>query len=256
MFGTSEFPIPRDSLKNYFDLLQQDPNKYTKVVPTLVLYPDSNSPDFSNDIPTFCKTVLKTKAGQSFEESVAKCNGKAILFNFCTDSLEIYPKSLEECAKIYDMDSLEKNTLPDCDNNENIILGLLQSAISIGCPIKPFPVDFPNIIEVMTYYKKLFRRDVPWRIAYNVPSSTVKILKLDFNIINNFLITNQNFNFKSGSSIFFEETFTPAYSFKEDDYVVMDLDKDGNAKLDKYGKTYVRIINSNAFEMTYNKALL
>ena len=36
--------------------------------------------------------------------------------------------------------------------------------------------------------------------------------------------------------------------------IYSDLDKDGNPKLDKYGKTYVRIINSNAFEMTYNKA--
>ena len=53
------------------------------------------------------------QAGRTFTESCASCRGKAVLFNWCTPSLEIYPKSEAECAKIYDMAAVASQVVPE-----------------------------------------------------------------------------------------------------------------------------------------------
>ena len=82
MIGTHSNPIPRNTLRDMFieELLKKD-EEYIKIVPTWVLYPDPDpvpeeSDNNSENVPESIKTVLKTKKGETFKESVAKCKGK------------------------------------------------------------------------------------------------------------------------------------------------------------------------------------
>ena len=252
MIGTHSNPIPRNTLRDMFigELLKKD-KEYIKIVPTLVLYPDPEENDYNcNNIPENIKTVLKTKKGETFEESVAKCKGKSILLNFCTNALEIYPKSMEDCAKIYDMKRTNESIVPD-DNY--LCYNYLEEAIKNNNPITPNVIDIQNVMETMLYYKQILNRKQSWRIAYNITSATVSGKKLNINVANKMMELLGNTNFQSGNKIYYEESFTPAYGFQENDYIVLDLDR-GQPKVDKNGNMYVRIINEISFEMTYNYA--
>lgn len=252
MIGTHTNPIPRNTLRDMFigELLKKD-EEYIKIVPTLVLYPD---PDESNhhceNVPENIKTILKTKKGETFEESVAKCKGKSILLNFCTSALEIYPKSMEDCAKIYDMEKTNASVV--LENNYTVTYNYLEEAIKNNNPITPNNINIQQVMETMQYYKIILNRKQPWRIAYNITTATVSGKKLNINVVNKMMELLGNTQFQSGNKIYYEESFTPAYGFQENDYIVLDLDR-GQPKVDKNGNMYVRIINEISFEMTYNK---
>ena len=255
MIGTHYNPIPRNTLRDMFleELLKKD-EEYIKIVPTLVLYPDPEESDNNyEDVPVSIKSILKTKKGETFEESVAKCKGKSILLNFCTSALEIYPKSMEDCAKIYDMEKTNASVVPE-DNYRgySFAYNYLEEAIKNNNPITPNVINIQQVMETMQYYKRILNRKQPWRIAYNITTSTVSGKKLNINIINKMMELLGNTEFKTGDKIYYEESFTPAYGFQENDYIVLDLDR-GRPKVDKNGNMYVRIINEISFEMTYNK---
>jgi hypothetical protein len=250
MIGTYTTPIPRDLLKSHFEpILKNKKTEYNKVVPTLVLFPTDNNginSGFENEIPQEIKTILKTKKGETFEESVAKCTGKAILLNFCTGSLEIYPKSLEDCEKIYDMQQLQNNIVP---NQYFEAKKYLEYNIQNNNPINPCYVDLEQVIKIMSYYSHLLLRPT-WRIAFNKSNCTVSAMKLNYYMLKNMLSLYDS-TFASGDKLYLQETFTPAYKFTENDYVLMDLE-DGEFRKDKFKNTYVRIVNGESFEMTYN----
>lgn len=250
MIGTYTTPIPRDSLKSFFEpMLKNKKTEYKKIVPTLVLFPTDTegiNSGFEHEIHQEIKTVIKTKKGETFQESIAKCHRKVVLLNFCTGSLEIYPKSLSDCEKIYDMHEVENNIIP---NEYFEAKKYLEDNIQNNNPINPYHIDLEQVIKVMSYYSYLLLRPI-WRIAFNKSNCTVSAMKLDYIILNNMLSLYDS-KFTPGDKLYYEETFTPAYKFTENDYVLMDLENKVFKK-DKYNNTYVRIVNGESFEMTYN----
>lgn len=247
MIGTSTKPIPRNVLKSYFEpILKTRKTEFKKVVPTLVLLPSSDIVDTNDEIPQEIKTVLKTKKGETFEESIAKCSDKAVLLNFCTSSLEIYPKNLNDCQKIYNMNELEKNIVP---NEYYSAKSFLEKIVQNNNSINPYNINFDEVLKVMSYYSHILKRTT-WYLAFNKSNCTVSAMKLNYTILKNMLMVH-NSTFISGDELYYEETFNPAYRFCENDYILMDLEN-GQFKKDKFENTYVRIVNEQSFEMTYN----
>ena len=91
MPGSSTYPLPRDEFSRVFlhrlaPKLADPHERYCKVTPTLVLMPDpqgSHGSGSALSVTSNLRTVLKTKAGVSFDEALSSCDGKALLLNFC-----------------------------------------------------------------------------------------------------------------------------------------------------------------------------
>ena len=67
-----------------------------------------------SETPDFIRTMI-TKKGRTFEESLVRIHGKALLLNFCSPSLEVYPKDSKDCHAIYGsgLDGLAADVVPD-----------------------------------------------------------------------------------------------------------------------------------------------
>jgi len=261
MQGTRERPIPRDVFSNAilsrFNSNLGDSHQpwstatleYSKVVPTLVLFPDDCSSSIRVDVvATQLRTVLKSKDGD-FEEALVSCQGKALVLNFCTSSLEAYPKSLPECRKIYDMHALEHTIVPSTKEGS---IKFLQDSLQQSCPLRPHAVEWEQVLAAMTQYKQALGREAPWRLAFNLPTTAVVAEKLSGEVLNVMLPAVGRTDPYRGERLYREETYTPAYEFGCGDFAVVDLDAPAGApKLDKHGKAFARTVNRDAFEMTY-----
>ena len=162
--GSETNPIPREAfnraiLEDFVELNgwivtrvkpESGVRGFAKVAPTLVLYPSAEELTAGGQpgmrgadgsvTPDHIKTML-TKKGRTFEESLAKIHGKALLLNFCSPSVEVYPKDKADCNKIYDMAAVDANIVPEAALASDVTLkayldGQLQHMLGQVRPLK------------------------------------------------------------------------------------------------------------------------
>jgi len=243
-------------------------SRYLKVAPTLVLYPPEEELDASGDpkslmdrgmdyqMPNDMKTLLQTKSGQTFAEAMTKTYGKAILINFCTPFLEVYPKDKKHCAMIYDMAQVDRDVVPDSSLEE--LTEYIRKAVAVANPLTPYAgLDAARIATSMHEYRKALGRDaIKWRMALNKQDATAVAVKLRREeIARLFAKLGRTLPF-NGERLYRAESFDPHYQWGEGDWLLMDIDPATQSfKLDKHNIPLVRTVNETAFECTYNTVL-
>jgi len=245
--------------------------RFRKVVPTMVLYPpddemkEDGAPDpdaMKYQVPDSLKTILHTQEGQSFEEAVVKCHGKALLMNVCTPSLEAYHKKRADCEQIYSLADLNATEVPEPRHtSREAFLGFLRATVSDRPPLKPYgSTDIEKVAEYMLEYRKVLNREaIPWRVAYNKPDAVVVAIQLDRNAIDNILRQlGRKGKVYEGECLYREETYNPQYPVNEGDWLIMDIDPatlhqpNETHKLDREARPLCRTVECKAFESTYN----
>jgi hypothetical protein len=244
MIGDLDHPIPRDVFRSVFlpDLLVGK-NHYYKCTPTLVLYPsDTDDPPSST-----VATVLKRKNGQTVEEVVRDSKGKAILLNFCTDSMEAYTKKMEGCAAIYDMEQVDSAIVPE---EETVLHRYVQDAAPLRVNSS---IDYAAVTHIMRDLKTTLGRTAPWRIAFNKTDSVVTAFQLTSPVMESLFRTVGRSKTSTPEGVYYrEESFTPTYAFAVDDWVLLDREaKTMVPKTDKEGVELVRTVHGPSFETTY-----
>lgn len=250
-----------------------------KVAPTLVLYPpddeltaggapgmrdEDGTPDGTWRRP---KTLLKTKSGHhTFEEALMSIHGKALLLNFCSPSLEVYPKDSKDCHAIYGsgLDGLAADVVPDAAlaSDADLKAYLTQQLGRTVPAIEPMTEDkldkvIEDMREDMKYYKKRLKRN-EWRMARNKDNALVVACKLTRENVAGLLKLLRS-DMSPDARLFREESYDPKYQFGAGDYVVIDLEPwefktlSYPLKRDKHDKVLVRTVNESAFEHTYGK---
>ena len=247
-----------------------------KVAPTLVLFPpagettDGGLPGMKgsdgSETPADVKTLLRTKTGRTFEEALMKTHGKALLLNFYSPSLEVYPKDKEHCWDIYDEAKTVATVIPDSALNVSIPLdsstlraALMPNLTSAKPPIAGLPSHLKDDISVlhraMVHYKIALGRKEPWRLAWNKENARVIAYKLAGDDLA-FMMKSLNLIYSAGERLWREESYGK-YEFGVGDYVVIDLQEAGQLKhkikLDGDGHPLVRTVNELAFDSTYAK---
>jgi len=270
--GSRHNPIKRDllvqALLPIMQTRQADPaHLYQKVAPTLVLYPNADEltpegipslhkPDMQYHVATDMQTLLQTKSGQTFQEAMVKTHGKALLMNFCTPFLEVYPKDKLHCAQIYNMEELEKNVVPETSVAD--LAAYIKEQLQLANPLTPYvALDANRVAEAMGVYRNATGRyGTPWRLAYNKTDAVavgIKLSRQDLTTLLQGLGRTQPFH---GERLYREESFDPRYEFGEGDYLLMDIDPSTQTfKLDKAKLPLLRTVNETAFECTYNTVL-
>jgi len=270
-------PIPRKPLADWMLPIMREKRhdarfQWIKVSPTLVLYPNveelnadgtpatTDNSGMRYQVPGSLRTILQTKAGKTFEEAMTKVHGKALLMNFCTPFLEAYPKDCTDCAKIYDMEKLDANVVPESD--VATLAQYLQSQLAAANPLtKHTAMEASRVAEAMVSYRKeLGREGMPWRLAYNRNDATTVAVKLSAADISQLLTSLGRTQPFMGERLYRVETYDPHYEFGEGDYLIMDVDpKTGDFKLDEKAAVssnssiipLVRTVNETSFETTY-----
>jgi len=236
--------------------------RYIKVAPTLVLYP--NAEELSADgtpggggmnyqVADDLRIMLKVKTGQSFEEAMMKVHGKALLLNFCTPYLEVYPKDKKHCADIYNMEQVDADTVPEQSVPD--LANYIRSRLQDAAPMVPYvALNAERVAQAMVEYRNgLGRGGLPWRMAFNKSDVTAVAFKLKREDLATLLTGLGRTAPWMGERLYREESFSPTYEFGEGDYILMDVDpQTNNFKLDKDGYPLVRTVNEGAFESTYN----
>ena len=172
---------------------------YHKVAPTLVLLPPAEEmtqggqPGMQgaagSETPADVKTLLRIKTGRTFEEALMKTHGKALLLNFYSPSLEVYPKDQEHCWDIYDEGRTTRAEIPNEVLNMSVPLNnapleesLKAQLTSDKLPIAGIPshlnADLSALHRAMYHYKLALGRTDPWRLAWNKESARVVAYKL------------------------------------------------------------------------------
>ena len=253
---------------------------YTKVAPTLVLYPRADELTKGGDpgmrgedgsgMPHVLQTLLRDKKGRTFQEAFPDLHGKALLLNFCSPSVEVYPKDIPDCRKIYDMEAVDKNIVPEEALANDVTLkayldGQLQHMLGPSRPLKlqgEPPFNYAKILQTMTYSRRDLKRDVPWRMAQN-KIGKVLARKLDREVTAG-LLRYLGSDIPPDSMLHREENFDPKFKFSVGDYVIIDLDEpspgeyrlkvdSAGEKLDRTQVTVlqhalVRTVNEDSFE--------
>ena len=180
--GSETNPIPRSAfnrviLENFIELdaegrvtgvkPESGVRGFAKVAPTLVLYPSAEDMTAGgqpgmrgadeSETPDFIKTLL-TKKGRTYEESLPKIYGKALLLNFCSPSVEMYPKDIPDCKKIYIMEAVDANIVPEAalasdDALKDYLVGQLQH-MGHSRPLKlrgEFDLPYAQILRAMIH---------------------------------------------------------------------------------------------------------
>ena len=249
-----------------------------KVAPTLVLFPpaaettDGGLPGMKgsagSETPPNVRTLLKTKTGQTFEEALIKTHGKALLLNFYSPSLEVYPKDKEHCWDIYDQAKTVATVIPNNAlnltvpplplNSSTLAAALMPFLTSAKPPMAGLPSHLKDDISglhcAMVHYKlALGREQEPWRLAWNKENARVIAYKLAEDDLA-FIMKSLNRSYSAGERLWREESYGK-YEFGVGDYVVIDLHEVGQLKheikLDGEGHALVRTVNELAFESTY-----
>ena len=238
---------------------------YAKVAPTLVLFPNPDEMTAGGDpgmrgadgseTPADVRTLLRTKSGRTFQEAFMHIHGKALLLNFCSPSIEVYPKDKVDCKKIYDLDSVNADHVPDAalasDDALQAYLGGQLQRMQTG-PLRVSQFDYALIRRAMTNDRNVLRREEPWRMAWNRKGS-VLARKLNQEDIGG-LLRLLGSDLLPDGRLYREESYDPKYEFGMGDYVIIDVEltERGPAlKYDKNGEVLVRTVNMDAFEHTY-----
>ena len=247
-----------------------------KVAPTLVLFPPTEEMtkggqpgmkgSAGSETPADVKTLLRTKTGRTFEEALIKTHGKALLLNFYSPSLEVYPKDKEHCWDIYDQVRTTATVIPNHVlnmsvplNNAPLTAALMPHLTSAKPPIAGIPshlnADLSALHRAMFHYKLALGRDEPWRLAWNKENARVVAYKLTEDDLA-FIMNALNLSYSAGERLWREESYGN-YEFGVGDYVVIDLQEVGQLKhmikQDKDRYPLVRTVNELAFESTYAK---
>jgi len=267
LLGSHENPISREQFTMSSGLLRTmqtkraDPSfHYLKVAPTFVLYPRNSEIDGDgNPLPplargaTNLQTLLQTKTGQTFPEAMSSVHGKCMLMNFCTPSVELYPKKMKDCGMIYDLQQLDKAVVPDESVDE--LTEYIKRAVEHANPLVPKRASEAKRVAaaMKTSRRDLGRDSVPWRLAFNKSNVTVVAWKLGREEISQLLRTLGRTLPYHGERLFRKETFDDFYQWGEGDWVLMDIDPEtDNFKYDKHNFPLVRTVNGASFESTYN----
>jgi len=275
--GTYVNSIPREMFAKVLLPIMQakvtDPaSRYVKVAPTLVLYPNADELDANGDplktwaaagqgtmdyqVAADLQTMLQTKSGQTFTEAMLKTQGKALLLNFCTPFLEVYPKDKKHCAMIYDMAQVDAAAVPESSIADLAVY--IQRSLINANPLTPYTaLQADKVAKAMVDYRKALGRDgIPWRMAFNKTDITAVACQLGHAEISQVLTALGRTQPYNGEQLYRAETFDQHYAWNEGDYVLMDVDPVTNGfKYDKTGLPLVRTVNGTAFECTYNCVL-
>ena len=271
--GTRERPISRGEfvrtvLPQLAPLLDSASDRWRKVAPTLLLYPNPREeqhlcgqPPHNGldgalspvEVPGVVRTLLRTREGQTFEEALMQCQGKALLLNFCTPSLEVYPKDAKHCALVYDMDAVTSTVVPE--ESEAALLAFLSEHVRRASPLVPnTQMDVAQIFSAMHGYRQALGRSGPWRLGVNKAETSViarKLTRADVGTMLSMLLREVPY---MGERVFREESYSPLYEFGIGDWVCLDVDpKTGGWRLDAHGYVLVRTINELSFESTYQR---
>ena len=240
---------------------------WRKATPTLVLFPPRDEltadglPDAAfraagSETPGEVKTLLNA-SGFQFEEAPIDTHGKALLLNFYSPSLEVYPKDKPECEKIYDMVKTTADEIPNAalSSVETLGAALQPLLVSSGLPVPSHLNErTPALLEKMVNHQKaLGRQQQTWHVAWNKKNVRViahKLTRADLEL----MLQSLDRRFTPGQRLYREETYG-SYEFGEGDYVLVDLketigDKH-QLKQDKENRFLVRTVNEAAFEGTY-----
>jgi hypothetical protein len=289
MQGTRDNAIPRAVFAKLFGehLLKLDADDCVasihgnaaychKVAPTLVLFPPTAETtngglpgmkgSAGSETPADVKTLLRTKTGRTFEEALIKAHGKAILLNFYSPSLEVYPKDKEHCWDIYDKAKTSAAVIPNNAlnssmplNSSTLAAALIPNLTSAKPPIAGLPGhlkdDISALHRAMVHYKIALGREEPWRLAWNKENARVIAYKLTGDDLA-FIVKTLHLSYSAGERLWREESYGN-YEFGVGDYVVIDLHEVGQLKhkikRDGDGHPLVRTVNELAFESTYAK---
>ncbi len=282
--GSETNPIPRSAfnrviLENFVELNgwivtkvkpESGVKGFAKVAPTLVLYPNAEDVTAGgqpgmhgadgSETPDHIKTMI-IKKGRTFEESLMRIHGKALLLNFCSPSVEVYPKDKADCHQIYDMAAVDANVVPEAALANEVTLkayldGQLQHMLGHLKPLQlqgEPPFNYTKILQTMIYSRRDLKRDVPWRMAQN-KIGKVLARKLDRSVTAG-LLQSLGSDIDPDSTLHREESYDPKFKFSMGDYVVIDLEETAQGyslKVDSTGQyALVRTVNEDAFEHTY-----
>ena len=244
-----------------------------KVAPTLVLFPPAGEltaelePGMrgAEGAADGVKTLLRTKSNHTFEEAFMSIYGKALLLNFCSPSMEVYPKDSKDCQAIYGPELRAANAVPldALVSDVNLHAYLTQQLRRTGKePIEVIDLDEARIRhmrKVMIWYKEQLKRDEPWRMAWNKNDALVVAYKLTRENLAD-LLKLLGSDLSPDARLHRGESYDPKYEFGVGDYVVIDLEpwvfstSSAALKYDKNREVLVRTVNGDAFEHTYGKA--
>lgn len=248
MIGSMQAPIPRTAFRDVFvKYLESHPAHYVKCTPTLVLFDDG---DRAVSVPKTLPTILKHKLGQSVEEVVRGCDGKAVLLNFLTPSMEAYTKGIADCEKIYVMSDLI--AVPEAEEEA---VRTLQQAHQRADPICTHEVEYTDVVRHMRDLRASLGRSGSWHLAFNTLDTIVTALKLTSSVMRELLRHVGRDDADLERTYYREESFAPTYAFAKDDWVLMDRHgRDMSPKTDKEGHPIVRTVHGPSFECTYRLA--
>ena len=249
---------------------------YTKVAPTLVLYPRADELTKGGDpgmrgedgsgMPHVLQTLLRDKKGRTFQEAFPDLHGKALLLNFCSPSVELYPKDNKDCHDIYDMRSVDDDHISAAALANDALFEaelLKHGARMAPKPLKQPKLDYTLIRSAMVHYQQVLKREhvggrlgaSGWRMAWN-KKGKVLAYQLSSSDIDN-LLARLGCNVQLaelGGLAYRMESWGSGYAFGAGDYLIIDLaePEQGHAlKFDKNNKAVVRTVNGDSFEYTY-----
>mmetsp|Transcript_17320 Transcript_17320/g.59225 ORF Transcript_17320/g.59225 Transcript_17320/m.59225 type:complete len:323 (+) Transcript_17320:28-996(+) len=224
--------------------------RYHKAAPTLLLYPEAEEAGGDCEMDPGLQTLISTRGG-TFQEAVFRCRGKALLLNFCTPSLEVYPKDETDCGHIYNLAEATLRAVPEGSDVQ--LEKYLAAALQQAAPLAPYQgMDVGRIRQAMAAYKEALGRAGPWRLAYNLPDSSVVGARADVPDIAQMLQAMGRVEPYVGEGLYRKESWTDHYAFAPGDWVIVDVDpKTNHWKLDKFGLPLVRTVHGASFEATY-----
>lgn len=267
--GTKVSPIARETFVNAFGPVvlanhHQTNTLWVKRAPVLVLpfNPEDSAPDFAAVVVRQeVRAVIKTKTGQTYEEAMSNCQGKNLIFNFATPSLECYPKKDKDCEAIYDpVTKPVPNELIDPTRMVDFGQALINELRTSGLPesfIETFTQEKIALVQnILFSYRAQLGRRSQWYFAVNDPKKTsVMAIKMTAECLHAQLpalgVKKETVE-QGGGLLYRVETFDPNYAFTIDDWVLMDIDWEKNAvKRDKGGLVLVRSVAGSSFDSTY-----
>ena len=252
---------------------------YTKVAPTLVLYPRSEELDDDGNprapgmrgeddsgTSEALPTILKDKEGKAyFQEALPNLYGKALLLNFCSPSVELYPKDKKGCEDIYELGSVDHDHIPAAAlHNDDAFRAEIErhGKRMVAQPLKQPELKYTFIRSAMVHYQRVLKREnvggcfgsSGWRMAWNKKGKVlaVQLTSKDIYILLGRLRSDLQLAALGGLAYRMESW--GGVPFKAGDYLIIDLAETphGHAlKFDKHNEAVVRTVNEESFEYTY-----